>query len=386
MSTHAFLSPSGAPYWTRCLAKPYMEAGCADSTSAAAAEGTSAHELRARCLIQNTDACDYLGQVIEGFEVTQEMADAVQQSLDVIRAIGAGEGCDIHVEVPLDISVITGEKDAKGTSDTVILRHATHNLWVDDYKHGRGVKVFAQDNEQLLVYAGAALFEFDLVGDWQTITLSISQPRLGHFDEWTISVEELQERLATVSSIAAQILAGSKDTLTLAPGEKQCKFCRAKATCPALNATVFSEFEAIKAEERTPIEMLSHAMSQVDLIEGWCKAVRAETERRLLAGTDVVGWKLVQGKRGNRAWTDKAQAEAVLKAMRIPHDQMYDYAVISPTSAEKLSKLEVIGPRQWPKLQALVSQSEGKPSVAPESDDRPALVADSFQNLLTGEE
>ena len=386
MSTHAFLSPSGAPYWTRCLAKPYMEAGCADSSSAAAAEGTSAHELRARCLIQNTDACDYLGQVIEGFDVTQEMADAVQQSLDVIRAIGSAEGCDIHVEVPLDISIITGEKDAKGTSDTVILRHATHNLWVDDYKHGRGVKVFAQDNEQLLVYAGAALFEFNLVGDWQTITLSISQPRLGHFDEWTIGVEELQERLATISRIAAKILAGSKDTLTLAPGDKQCKFCRAKATCPALNATVFSEFEAIKADEQTPVEMLSHAMSQVDLIEGWCKAVRAETERRLLAGTDVVGWKLVQGKRGNRAWTSKAQAEALLKGMRIPHDQMYDYAVISPTTAEKLSKLEVIGPRQWPKLKALMSQSEGNASVAPASDKRPALVADSFQNLTTGEE
>ena len=365
MSTHAFLSPSGAPYWTLCLAKPHMEVGCADSSSAAAAEGTSAHELRARCLIQNIDAYTYLGQMIEGFEVTQEMADAVQQSLDVIRAIGSAEGCDIHVEVPLDISIITGEKDAKGTSDTVILRHATHNLWVDDYKHGRGVKVFAQDNEQLLIYAGAALFEFDLVGDWQTITLSISQPRLGHFDEWTISVEELRERLAVISSTAAQILAGSKETLALEPGDKQCKFCRAKATCPALNTMVFAEFEAIKAEESTPVEMLSHAMSQVDLIEGWCKAVRAETERRLLAGTDVVGWKLVQGKRGNRAWTDKAQAEAILKAMRIPHDQMYDYAVISPTTAEKLSKLEVIGPRQWPKLQALMSQSEARHLLHP---------------------
>ena len=157
-------------------------------------------------------------------------------------------------------------------------------------------------------------------------------------------------------------------------------------TCHALNATVFAEFEAIKAEEQTPVEMLSHAMAQVDLIEGWCKAVRAETERRLLAGIDVVGWKLVQGKRGSRAWTDKAQTEAVLKAMRIPHDQMYDYAVISPTAAEKLSKLELIGPRQWPKLQALMSQSDGKASVAPASDKRPALVADSFEPVLIGEE
>ena len=72
--------------------------------------------------------------------------------------------------------------------------------------------------------------------------------------------------------------------------------------------------------------------------------------------------------------------------MRIPHDQMYDYAVISPTTAEKLSKLEVIGPRQWPKLRALMSQSDGKASVAPASDKRPALVADSFEPVLIGEE
>jgi hypothetical protein len=54
---------------------------------------------------------------------------------------------------------------------------------------------------------------------------------------------------------------------------------------------------------------------------------------------------------------------------------MYDYAVISPTSAEKLAKAEVIGPRQWPQAwPALITQAEGKPSVAPESDKRPALV------------
>ena len=131
--------------------------------------------------------------------------------------------------------------------------------------------------------------------------------------------------------------------------------------------------------------MLARAMAAADLIEGWIKAIRAETETRLLAGVVVPGWKVVQGKRGNRAWTDKVAAEAMLKSMRVPHDQMYDYSVISPTSAEKLSKTESIGPRQWPKVQALITQSEGRPSVAPESDKRPALVmsavADDFADM-----
>lgn len=66
--------------------------------------------------------------------------------------------------------------------------------------------------------------------------------------------------------------------------------------------------------------------------------------------------------------------------MRVKHDQMYDYSVISPTSAEKLAKAEVIGKRQWPKVQALITQSEGRPSVAPESDKRPALVMSAVAN------
>ena len=121
-------------------------------------------------------------------------------------------------------------------------------------------------------------------------------------------------------------------------------------------------------------DLLAEAMSKADLIEGWVKAVRAETESKLLAGVGIPGWKLVQGKKGNRAWSSKEQAEEALKAMRIKHDAMYDYSVISPTTAEKLAKAEVIGPRQWPKLQALITQADGKPSVAPESDKRPALV------------
>jgi hypothetical protein len=102
--------------------------------------------------------------------------------------------------------------------------------------------------------------------------------------------------------------------------------------------------------------------------------VRAEVERRLLAGTPVKGYKLVQGKRGNRMWESPEVAEATLKAMRIKHDMMYDYKLASPTSIEKLVKADEIGPRQWTKIQALITQSAGQPSVAPVSDKRPALV------------
>jgi hypothetical protein len=93
-----------------------------------------------------------------------------------------------------------------------------------------------------------------------------------------------------------------------------------------------------------------------------------------LVNEPVYGYKLVQGKRGNRRWVDAELAETALKAMRLPHKQMYDYKFVSPTTIEKMVKAEEIGPRQWAKMQELIVQSEGQPSVAPVSDKRPALV------------
>jgi hypothetical protein len=60
--------------------------------------------------------------------------------------------------------------------------------------------------------------------------------------------------------------------------------------------------------------------------------------------------------------------------MRVKLEDMYDFKLISPTTAEKLAKAGTIGPRQWPKLKELITQNEGKPHVAPDSDPRPALV------------
>ena len=98
----------------------------------------------------------------------------------------------------------------------------------------------------------------------------------------------------------------------------------------------------------------------------------------MLAGDQLPGWKLVQGKQGNRAWADPKQAEQMLREVfRLPIEDAYDLKVISPTSAEKLAKAGKIGPRQWPKLRALITRAAGTPHVAPEADPRPAITLSS---------
>lgn len=485
---HAFLSPSGAPAWSRCLAKPWRERAFSNTSSDASNEGTAAHFLMEQCLLGNHAASHFSGSIIDvsegdtrfftggAWKVGDEMVREVQKALDYIR--GVSGDTPIMAEKTLPIAFITGEyfshdewgtfvpvvggfrsvtsgqviasdaaSPASGTMDALAITGTTADVF--DLKYGRGVQVFAKENEQGLMYAAAALEEFDLMGEVETIRIHIVQPRLNHFDVWEISRSELYARVTVLRALSSMILrAPNGDGLKAIPGDKQCKFCAAKAECPEyrdfvleavtegfvdldkgavqvsidqaekLLANAFGVKPAAvdfgdgafvvkkpnirpaleAAELKLPDasdERLATLMDAADMIEGFSKAVRAETERRLLSGkfTDP-RYKLVEGRQGNRAWSNVETAEAALKAMRLKVDQMYDFTVISPTKAEQL--LSTANPRKWAKLQDLITRADGKPSVAPASDKRPALsiaieeafdvlqeeTADNFEDLV----
>lgn len=420
MSEHARLSPSSAHRWMTCPGSVLLESTQPDTSSSFADEGTAAHFLASECLEQKVDAVSFKGRTIivghkitdwltEGwtagekvstFEVDADMASFVQVYVDAIRR--KAEGNDLMVEVKVDFSRFVGVPDQFGTSDAIVLSADGETMDVDDLKYGRGVRVDAEGNEQMMLYALGAYDQFEALGDIKRVRMTIHQPRLDHVSVFETSTEHLLafgQRAKVAAQKAIDILqTGIYDMNELVPGDKQCKFCKAKATCPKLRAHVeevtLADFDAteptqppVAPSDATPPSDLAACMAAVDLIEGWCKAVRAETERRLLAGVPVTGWKLVQGKQGNRAWTDAKVAEETLKTMRIKHEEMYNYSVISPTDAEKLAKAKIIGPRQWPALQQIITRAAGKPSVAPESDKREALVlrsADDFETVDEG--
>jgi hypothetical protein len=127
--------------------------------------------------------------------------------------------------------------------------------------------------------------------------------------------------------------------------------------------------------------------NKVELVKQWCKAVEEARDHYLLEQNgQLTDWKVVQGKEGSRSWVNDAAAEAELKRMKIREEHMYAKKVISAPQAEKLFKSKIIGERQWPKLQELITRKPGGKTVVPASDKRPALthVADQFDEVVEG--
>lgn len=423
---HAMLSPSSAYTWIECAASTAAQRGQPDDSSEYADEGTAAHELMKWCLESGNDTAAYMGRVIpvgigedgkprRTFEVDEEMAEAVQRYVDAVRdritALElAGAWVEMLVEQSLSIEHITGEKGAKGTSDTILIAvwpdgRAEIEVW--DLKYGRGVPVVAERNYQGMMYAGGAYNEHSAFVEFEKVRIVIFQPRVNDTpSEWELSPTELLAWISETAKPAAGRALLYLDSVDFAPlmlgdfspGEKQCRFCKAKAVCPALakhvEETIGADFETLTdvaaqpgydgyltGAEMLDNERLGAIYPALPLIESWGKAVLARIEHELLNGNAVPGAKLVQGRKGARRWSDADEAERSLKSMRLKQEQMYNFKLISPTQAEKLLAKE--SPRRWKKVEQLVTQPPGSPSVAPESDKREALViqpiADDFE-------
>ena len=435
MSHAKLFSPSKAEGWFVCAGRPVMESTFEDTSSADADKGTARHHVCAHCLRSGVDVADLVGYYVrlaDGhvfmpnvdddpagcLEYDEDWVEEDQDYVDTVRALA--EGGDLFVEQQVDFRRFiecTDPADGFGTGDAIILKPLVHvpegdvtgdptgeyELIVVDRKTGYH-EVPVERNKQLLLYALGAYDEHSLVYDICRVRLMIHQRAAR---EWNCSVEELlafaqeaRSRAISVQNAVAmrgKVPAAEWDAtfLNQQPTEDACRYCKAMATCPsmqrAVQAAVGADFEEMATGEvefnhefASDVE-ISTCMASTGLIEDWIKAVRAEVERRLLAGVDVPGFKLVLGKAGARAWKDGETVETTLKSMRLKVEEMYDLKLISPTSAEKLTKGDkpVIGPKQWKKLQDHITCADPKPSVAPESDKRerytPTPAVDDFQ-------
>lgn len=442
---HAVFSPSGMAANMACIGKLAMEHGLKSTSSSYADEGTCAHFLGAYCLAGGFNAEDYVGggqsislwrtadgEEKEGFdsdrpewyppyytvEITEVFAAHVQTYINHVRDYAQGQ--PIFVEQRLSIAEITGEEDAEGTTDAGIL--LPDEIVVVDLKFGQGDEVSAEGNKQEMTYALAMLHEFrgsrlPFTDDYQPsqVRLVISQPRISSApSEWVCSVKDLLAFGATVKSAARsafEIRDSFKDCKSdemlvakyLTPNEKSCKYCKAKrdSICKALDNKV-REIVGMDFEDLTKSNIEEHSRavhdhkelgvkgSALPLIELWMSGVRAALERELQDNKnapeviEALGFKLVQGKRGNREWSNEEKAEMWLRRKMGAKFCYKPQKLISPTEAFKAFDKDA---KETKALEKLVSQAEGKPSVAPIGDKRDPLVfvAEVFEDL-TGED
>ena len=398
---HAILSPSGAGKWMECSASAYAEIGAEDESSVYAEEGTAAHLLHSCCIEKEQDAIVYLGNKIvinkgeavwtnyqdpkdtrRYFVVDDEMAAQVQKSLDRVREY-VGPGGVIFGEQRLSISHLTGEEDAFGTADVVIIN--TDELQVHDLKYGRGVVVDAEMNKQLLIYALAAYDVYQYYDDFKTVRIVIHQPRLNHHPEFVLTVEELVafgELVKVKAALALDIYMSVVEPGYSAGMHCHDYYCKARVGCEALKK--LSLEIAAEAELAVQIgisnEELGALATQIPIAEKYFKEVYAKVNSEVLNGRAVPGFKLVMGKLGDREWTDEKDVVKELTTLGLTQDKIWTKKIISPTKAGGLKLGKAVDER----LAALTKRAPGKPAVAPESDKRPAIELtpeSDFENL-----
>lgn len=363
---HSPMGPSSGERWMNCSASVDFTKDMKDRNSIYAAEGTAAHELSEWMRNEGKPAKHYLGREIKAkgftFEVTQEMATNVQQFVDY-----CDEFCDDDVFVEERVHYTAWVPNGWGTADDIRFKETVCKL--TDLKYGKGVKVNAKNNTQLLLYALGVFQEYHHLYDIEEFILAIHQPRLNHVDEWTVTTKELLVWARDVVMPAAQeVLEGGK----FFPG-KWCQFCRGKNLCEARANANVDDFDDL---DGTPVNAipnyrLAELLDKVPEIKQWCADIEARALSEVQRGNPVGEYKLVAG-RSYRKWKDSAEAEKALRGVRkLKVADILPAKLISPAQAEKLlGKGHAI-------LDDLVNKGPGKPVLVPGSDPRPPLQVDA---------
>jgi CRISPR/Cas system-associated exonuclease Cas4 (RecB family) len=376
MTVHAKLSPSSSARWLNCPGSVALlsQLQPRQTESPVAREGTCAHELAELVLTDGGTAFDWEGkQLIENnaHTVEREMAAYVQEYVDYVKQF---DGEHLYEQ---GVSFSDWVPGGFGTSDAIIMHEG--EMHVIDLKYGKGVQVDAEQNTQGMLYALGALNEYGMIYSIDTVRIHIVQPRLDHISEWEIRAADLYKWAEWVRERAE--LANS-DEAPRVPGEKQCQWCEAKAVCPELMKYThdvigcdFDALDVLAAPNTLSDAQIRKAMDGKKLIAGWLEAVEAHIVNTLKDGKPFPGYKLVAG-RSLRQWGDESKAEQVL--VDELGDKAHERKLLSPAKAEKM-----LGKKKADVLEGLIVKPEGKPTLAPESDKRPAVTAsaDDFEAL-----
>lgn len=248
---------------------------------------------------------------------------------------------------PLTAKPLNGDKPKSGRAS-------------DEYK---GVEVLAENNSQMKLYALGALELFDGIYDISAVSMAIFQPRRDNISEYAISKEELLRWANEVLAPTAQLAANGKGDFKA--GE-HCRFCKVRATCRKLAeynlALARYDFEPPATLDNIEIAAI---LAKADELVSWVTDVKEYALRQALSGVSYDGFKVVEG-RSNRKYTDE---NAVVEAVKSAGFDPYEHSVLGITAMTSL-----LGKKKFNELLGgLIEKPQGKPTLVPMSDKRPAI-------------
>ena len=360
---HAILSASSSHRWLHCPPSARLCETYEDKGSDYAAEGTDAHEL-----------CEYKLKKILGMEAADptenltwynaEMEDCATgyatYILELVEA--AKESCsDPKVLIEQRVDFSRWVEQGFGTADCIIIADGT--LRICDYKHGLGVLVDATDNPQMKCYALGALELFDLLYDIDTVSMTIYQPRRQNISTYEMSKDDLYTWADEVLKPTADLaFAGDGNFLC---GE-WCGFCKAKHECRArAEANMLLAQYDFKLPPLLTDSEIEVVLSRADQLVSWASDIKDYALQQAISGKVWNGWKLVEG-RSNRKYTNDADViQAVIDAGFDP----YEKKLLGITAMQKR-----LGKSRFDELlSGYITKPQGKPTLAPVSDPRPAM-------------
>lgn len=373
---HALLAASHAERWIACPPSAVLEDKYnqehGEETSVYAEEGTLAHEFgeaRLQKMFGRITPAEYEGicaSLRENPLYAPEMEEEVAKYTTYVSesyslAKKKTKDAAVFIEQILDFSSVV--KDGFGTGDAGII--ADGQMELIDLKYGKGVKVEAENNPQLMLYAIGALSEYSIMYDIHRVKMTIVQPRLDHISSWTATVKEILKWAAEVAEPAAKLAYEGKGLQKSGP---HCKFCRVRAVCATLAA---NNLALAKHEFKDPHllteDQLLEIYAQIPKLTDWANSVSAYLLDEAIKGHKFKGYKVVEGQ-SRRKWADEEAVKGVLDLEGYPSEMYLKTSLAGISDIEKL-----VGKKNFPTLfKGLVGRTPGKPTFVSDSDPRPA--------------
>ena len=375
---HAKLSSSASKRWLGCPGSVKLSEHYPNGSSIYADEGAIAHGMAEGMISKNdklvqkyeVEAAKFYGEHPELNGTFLEMKMILQPYVDYVFEEYAAQvhedgAAQLMTEERVDLTeYIPG---GFGTSDVVILRQG--RLHIIDLKYGKGVSVSAEDNPQLKLYALGTLARFDMLYDIEDVVMTIYQPRLDNVSTDTIKAKDLYAWGEEVIKPGAQ-LALSEDAPVHA-GD-WCQFCPARYDCKE-RARDAMELQKYLGQMVLSPEEIAEILGKIDRLTKFAEDIKDSALTKALDGEEIPGWKVVEG-RSIRKYVG-SEEEIVRQCEGAGYDQalLYERKLLTITNMEKL-----MGKKQFAEvLGAYVENPEGKPTLAPESDKRPAITNNS---------